>query len=158
MENLGGGAIRARSEGFYDVQRWGIQVKDMWWFFDQTPSWPYTLQRNGMVEQANQTIVQIVQMIHAQLLNHDVMYNVVYLRNRCPTKAMKGKTPEEAWSRRMLHISHMCMSGCMAYTKVSDQRQQSLMQKAWSICFLDIAKALRCIGSFVWRWRKSSRV
>ena len=39
-------------------------------------------------------------MIHTQRLGHEfwmeAVYNAVYVRNLCPTKAMDGKTPEEA--------------------------------------------------------------
>ena len=61
-------------------------------------------------------------MIHAQCLGHEfwveAVCNEMYIRKQCPTKAIKGKTPEEMWSGRMLHISHMRMFSCVAYVKV----------------------------------------
>ena len=78
-----------------------------------------------MVERANQTIMKMAQsMIHVQRLGHkfwaEAVYNTVYMRNRCPTKAVNGKTPEEAWSGRMPHSSHVRVCGCATYAKVPD--------------------------------------
>jgi len=59
---------------------------------------PYTPQQNGVAERANRTIVEMARsMIHAQRLGHEfwaeAVCNAVYVRNRCPTKAVEGKTP-----------------------------------------------------------------
>lgn len=69
-------------------------------------------------------------MIHAQNIGHELKakeaYNVVYVRKRCPTKAVEGKMPDEAWSRRMPHVFQMRVLGCVAYKKVLDVRQTKL--------------------------------
>ena len=71
---------------------------------------PYTPQQNRVAERANRTIVEMARsMIHAQRFGHEfwaeAVCNAVYVRNRCSTKAVKGKSLEEAWSGRMPHIS-----------------------------------------------------
>src|SRR5450631_1333284 len=102
---------------------------------------PYTPQQNGVAERANRTIVEMARsMIHAQRLGHEfwaeVVCNAVYVRNRCPTKAVEGMTPEEAWSGRMPHVSHMRVFGCVAYAKVPDQRRTKLDAKGVKCLFL----------------------
>ena len=79
-------------------------------------------------------------MIHAQRLGHEfwteAVCNAAYVRNRCPTKAVEGMTPKEAWSERMLHVSHMRMFGCVAYAMVPDQRRMKLDAKGVKCLFL----------------------
>lgn len=36
--------------------------------------------------------------------------------------------------------------------------ERSWMQRVLNVCFSDILKVPRCIGSFVWRWKKLSRI
>ena len=65
---------------------------------------PYTPQQNGVAKVTNCTIVEMAQsMIHAQRLGHEsleeVVCNAVYVRNQCPTKAIKRKMPKETWGR-----------------------------------------------------------
>ena len=83
-------------------------------------------------------------MIHAQRLNHEfwaeVVYIAVYVRNRCPTKAVDSKTPKKACSGRMPHISHIFVFGCMAYMKVLDRRQMKLDVKGVKCLFLGYYK------------------
>jgi hypothetical protein len=102
---------------------------------------PYTPQQNGVAERANRTIVEMTRsMIHAQRLGHEfwaeAVCNAVYVRNWCPTKAVEGKTPEEAWSGRMPHVSHMRVFGCEAYAKVPDQMRTKLDAKGVKCLFL----------------------
>jgi transposase InsO family protein len=87
---------------------------------------PYTPQQNGVAERANRTLVEMGRsMLYAQGLQRELWAEAVqtaaYTRNRCPTRAVKGMTPEEAWSGKRPHISHMRVFGCLAYAKVPDQ-------------------------------------
>ncbi len=36
----------------------------------------------------------------------------VYIKNRCPTKALNSKTPQEAWSGRKPDVFHLRVFGC----------------------------------------------
>ncbi|KRY24780.1 Retrovirus-related Pol polyprotein from transposon TNT 1-94, partial [Trichinella britovi] len=48
-----------------------------------------------------------------------------YLRNRCPTKALRKVTPEEAWSGRKPNLAHLKIFGCLAMVHVaSGQRKK----------------------------------
>ena len=58
----------------------------------------HTPQQNGVAERANRTIVKIARsMIYGQGLGLEfwakVVMNAVYIRNRCPSSAVHGKTP-----------------------------------------------------------------
>jgi len=62
---------------------------------------PYTPQQNGVTKRANITIMECARsMIHAQELDLEfwakIVNMAVYIKNRCPTKALDSKTPQEA--------------------------------------------------------------
>jgi transposase InsO family protein len=109
----------------------------------QTSS-PCTPQQNGVAEHANRTILEMVRsMIHAQRLGHEfwaeAVCNAVYIRNRCPTKAVEGMTPEEAWSGRMPHVSYMRVFGC-----VTMRRCQIKGERSWTPrCQMFLSRILR---------------
>ena len=63
----------------------------------------YTPKQNGVAERKNQTIVEMARsMLKARSLEDafwaEAVHTDVYLLNRCPTKAVEGKTPREAWT------------------------------------------------------------
>ena len=53
----------------------------------------------------------------------------VYILNRCPTKAVMNKIPEEAWSGKKKIVTHMRVFGCVAYAHVPDQLRKKLDSK-----------------------------
>jgi transposase InsO family protein len=58
---------------------------------------PYTPQQNGVAERANKTIMECIRsMIRAQGLDlefwAEIMNTAIYIKNRCPTKALESKT------------------------------------------------------------------
>jgi transposase InsO family protein len=104
-------------------------------------STPYTPQQNGVAERANRTIVEMARsMLHHQNLNKNLwaeaVVTAVYTRNRCPTNALVGKTPEEAWSGKRPTITHMRVFGCIAYAKVPDEKRTKLDAKGTKCLFL----------------------
>ena len=60
----------------------------------------------------------------------------VYLLNRCPTKNLKGITPQKAWSSYKPNISHLKVFGCIAYAHILDQRRSKLDDKSLSCIFI----------------------
>ena len=63
----------------------------------------YTPQQNGVVERKNRTIMNMVRsMLPAKQIPKtfwsEAVNWTVHILNRCPTLAVKNKTPEEAWS------------------------------------------------------------
>jgi hypothetical protein len=65
-----------------------------------------------------------------------------YIRNRCPTQALEGMTPEEAWSGKRPCISHMRVFGCLAYAKVPDETRSKLDPKTTKCILLGY-----CVGT-----------
>jgi hypothetical protein len=104
-------------------------------------STPYTPEQNGVAERANRTIVEMARsMIHAQHLKlefwAEAMANAVYIRNRCPTRALVSITPQEAWSGCKPCIAHMRVFGCIAYAMVADAKRGKLDAKGTKCLFL----------------------
>ena len=54
----------------------------------------------------------------------------VYLLNRSPTVAVKGKTPEESWSSRKPRISHLKVFGSLAFVWIPDASRTKLDAKS----------------------------
>jgi hypothetical protein len=42
----------------------------------------------------------------------------VYIKNRCLTKALDSKTPQEAWNGRKFDLSHLKVFSCKAFAHV----------------------------------------
>jgi len=60
----------------------------------------------------------------------------IYILNRCPTKAIQGKTPFEAWSGRKPNISHLRVFGCVAFSFVVSEKRKKLDQKVEKCIFV----------------------
>ncbi|CAL2244033.1 unnamed protein product [Prunus armeniaca] len=61
--------------------------------------------QNGVVERKNRTVVEMAKaMLHEKELPYylwaEAVHTAVYILNRCPTKALRDKTPFEAYSTR----------------------------------------------------------
>ncbi|KRX55804.1 Retrovirus-related Pol polyprotein from transposon TNT 1-94 [Trichinella sp. T9] len=91
---------------------------------------PETPQQNGVAERMNRTLVEKARtMLIDANLSPDLWAEAVgtanYLRNRCPTKALRKVTPEEAWSGRKPNLAHLKIFGCLAMVHVaSGQRKK----------------------------------
>eukprot|EP00253_Pinus_taeda_P034655 PITA_34655 len=63
-------------------------------------------------------------MLKAKHLPHEYWAEAVtcavYILNRCPTKAVMNKIPEEAWSGQKQTVTHMRVFGCVAYAHGSE--------------------------------------
>ncbi len=64
------------------------------------------------------------------------MNTTVYIKNRCPTKALDSKTPQEAWSGRKPDVSHLRIFGCKAFAHVPDKKRTKLESKSMPCVFL----------------------
>ena len=89
---------------------------------------PKTPEQNGVAERLNRTLVESARsmMLDAKLSHEfwaEAVSTAVYLRNRCPTKAVDGMTPHEAWYGYKPKVSHLRVFGCDAYTHIpKDER------------------------------------
>eukprot|EP00253_Pinus_taeda_P006391 PITA_06391 len=114
---------------------------------------PYTPQQNSVVERRNRMVVEMARSMlqHKNIPNKfwaEAVFTAVYLLNRSPTQAVKGKTLEEIWSGRKPKISHLKVFGSIAYTWIPaakrsklDSKSQKLMMTGYS----DHHKAYRLI-------------
>lgn len=71
----------------------------------------YTPQQNGVAERKNRTIMNMVRsMLHAKQIPKtfwpEAVNWTVHVLNRCPTFAVKNRTPEEAWSGIKPSVDH----------------------------------------------------
>jgi hypothetical protein len=69
------------------------------------------LQKNGVVEQKNKSIVETAKsMVHdldfPMFLWVEACYIAIYILNRCPYKVLMEKTPKEAFIREKPYVFH----------------------------------------------------
>ena len=50
----------------------------------------------------------------------EVVHCVAYILNKCPTKAVMNRVPEEPWSGIKQHVTHMRVFGHAAYAHIPD--------------------------------------
>ncbi len=66
----------------------------------------------------------------------EAMNTAVYIKNRCPTKALESKTPQEAWTDRKLDVSHLKVFSCKAFVHIPDEKRSKLESKSMPCVFL----------------------
>eukprot|EP00253_Pinus_taeda_P006975 PITA_06975 len=101
----------------------------------------YTPQQNGVAERKNRTILDMARsMLKAKHLPHEYWAEAVtcavYILNRCPTKAVMNRIPEEAWSGQKQIVTHMRVFSCVAYAHVPDQLRRKLDSKGEKCVFV----------------------
>lgn len=79
----------------------------------------YTPQQNGVAERKNRTLVEMARCIMLQgnlpqSLWAEAINTATYLRNRCATKTLNGKTPFEAWTERKPYVGFFRIIGSKA--------------------------------------------
>jgi len=102
---------------------------------------PYTPEHNGVAERANRTIVESARsMLSGAHLDYsywgEAVMTAVYLRNRCPSKALNRVTPFEAWTSEKPSLTHLRVFGCNAYAHIPHQRRTKLDPKAIKCVFV----------------------
>lgn len=78
----------------------------------------------------------------------EAVFTAVDLLNRSPTHAVKGKTPEEAWTGCKPRISHLKVFGSLAYVWIPDAKRSNLDSNSQKLMFTgysDNHKAYRLI-------------
>ena len=101
----------------------------------------YTPQQNGVVERRNRTVVEMARcMLKAQALPDpfwaEAVNTAVYILNRSYTKALQGKTPQEAYSGKKPSVLHFRTFGCTCYAHVPDVSRKKLDAKSKKCIFL----------------------
>ncbi|KAL4282230.1 hypothetical protein GQ457_03G037800 [Hibiscus cannabinus] len=96
---------------------------------------PYTPEQNGVSERRNRSIMEMDRcMLHEKELPKTfwakAANTAVFLQNRLPTKALKDKTPFEAWYGYKPSLSFLKVFGCMCFTHVPQVKRDKLDKKA----------------------------
>ena len=66
----------------------------------------------------------------------EAVATAIYIMNRCPTKSMKNKIPQEAWIGMNHSVSHLNVFGCVAYAHVPDELRKKLDKKGQKCIFV----------------------
>jgi hypothetical protein len=60
----------------------------------------------------------------------------VYLSNRCPSRSVGNKTPQEAWSGYKPSVSHLKIFGSIAHVHVPDQQRKKIDERSKLYIFI----------------------
>lgn len=105
----------------------------------------YTPQQNEVAERKNRTILDmVISMVKGKHLPRtfwiEAVQCAVYLLNRCLTKSVEYKTPNETWSNQKRGVRHLKIFGCVAYAHVPDQARKKLDDKRVKCIFIGYEK------------------
>nr|GEW76248.1 DNA-directed DNA polymerase [Tanacetum cinerariifolium] len=92
---------------------------------------PYSLQQNGVVERKNSYILNMVQsMLKTKKMPKEFWVEAVdcavCLLNRCLSKSLDNKTPQESWNGLKPTVSHLRVFGSIAYVHLPSRRRLKL--------------------------------
>ena len=114
---------------------------------------PYCPEQNGVAERLNRTIIEGARSIlcHAKLplkFWAEAVSTVVYLRNRSPTAALKGRTPYEYWFGEKPDVSNLRVFGCICFVHIPDNQRKKLDPKSYKAVFVGYPEGTK--GFKVW--------
>lgn len=101
----------------------------------------YAPEQNGNAERMNRTIIEKARsmLFDAKLSKKywaEAISTAAYLINRTPTRADKGKTPEEVWTGKTPNLKYLRIFGCKAMVHVSKQKRQKWDAKSQELIFV----------------------
>ncbi|KAI8440646.1 hypothetical protein MSG28_001855 [Choristoneura fumiferana] len=101
----------------------------------------YCAQQNAVSERLNRTLVEKARcMLQEAGLSKrywgEAIMTAIYIKNRCPTSALAGLTPEEKWTGSKPDLSHLHVFGCIAYSLVPEQRRRKFDAKSKMYIFV----------------------
>ena len=96
---------------------------------------PKTPEQNGVVERLDRTLVESARsmLLDARLPHEfwaEATFTDVYIRNRCPTKAVSEMMPYEAWYGDKPKVEHLRVFGCDAYSHIPKDERSKFDSKA----------------------------
>jgi len=119
---------------------------------------PYSPSQNGIAERFNRTLLELVRaMLIAKnlpaFLWDEAVSHATYLRNRAPTRALKGITPYEAWTRKKPDISHFREFGCDIWVFDETKNKSKLAPRSRKMVFMGFEDGSKVIRY----WDKETR-
>lgn len=96
---------------------------------------PYSPQQNGVAERANRTIMESGRcMLQDAGLDRrfwaEALNTSIFIKNKSPSKAVRGTTPEEKWSGNKVNLSNLRIFGCAAYSMIPKEKRKKLDAKS----------------------------
>ncbi len=96
---------------------------------------PKTPQQNGVAERTNRTIVETARcmLMEAKLPRKfwaEAVSTAVYLRNRSPTNAVEGMTPQESLTGEKPKVDNLRVFGRLAFAHVPDDERRKFDSKS----------------------------
>ena len=74
--------------------------------------------------------------IYFTFITVEAVATAIYIMNRCPTKSMKNKFPQEEWTSMNHSVSHLKVFSCVAYAHVPDEVRKKLDKKVEKCIFV----------------------
>ena len=114
---------------------------------------PYTPQQNGVAKRKNCTIMNMVRsMLTVKQIPKtfwlEAVNWTVHIINRCPTLAVKNKTPEEAWSGHTPSVDYFRVFGCISHVHVPDNTRVKLDAKSFKCILLGVSEESKAYRLF----------
>lgn len=115
---------------------------------------PYSPAQNGVSERANRTIMEKARcMLQDAGLEKrywaEAVQTAVHIKNRSPTKAVRGATPEEIWTGSKVDVSHFRIFGCVAYALVQCRKKLDSKSKPYIFTgYCEESKGFRLLDPF----------
>jgi len=112
---------------------------------------PHTPEQNGTAESRNRTLLDATRCL---LLDSglpttfwvEAVNTSNYVRNRMPTKKLKGRTPFEAWTGKVPNVEHLRVFGCRVIfrdRKIGKGKLESRGEEGIFLGYLEESKAYR---------------
>ncbi|XP_019465092.1 PREDICTED: uncharacterized protein LOC109363293 [Lupinus angustifolius] len=140
---------------------------------------PYTPQHNGAAERVNRTLLNMARsMMRTKSLPKkfwaEAISTATYLLNRCPTKRLVNKTPEEAWTGHKPTAKHLKVFGSICFKHIPESKRGKLDNRGEKLIFvgyhstgaykvynpttntISYSRDLRFIEGEAWDWNESN--
>src|SRR6266498_4392158 len=75
----------------------------------------------------------------------EAMSHAVYIRNQSPTRALKGKTPYEAWTGKKPDVTHFREFGCDVWVLDESKNRSKLDRKSNKMVFIGFMDGLKAV-------------
>ena len=102
-------------------------------------------QQNGIAERMNRTLMEMTRsMLASSKLPSkfwaEALNTAIYLRNRCPSRSIGGKTPFEMLTGRKPNVAHLRVFGCASHCHIADDERRKLNPKSKKCIFLEYSE------------------
>lgn len=113
----------------------------------------FTPQQNGVAEKKNRTIMEMVRCLLSEKKMPKKFWGeaatwTIHILNRCPTSALKEKTPQECWTGIKPNVDHFKVFGSVGYAHIPSQKRVKLDDKGQKCIFLGVSESSKAFKMF----------